>query len=84
MANKKCLVLHPKLNMFVDGKFERAVKGEEISIDADTAKKMIASGKLELVVAKKANKKPKAKAKAKKDAETTEGSEGAEGPEDSK
>ena len=53
MANKY-LVVHPKLSMADSkGKLIAVAKGEEISLNEANAKKLIASGKVSLVVAKK-------------------------------
>lgn len=61
----KYLVVHPKLNVLGKDGMKALVKGEQITLDEAVAKSLVASGKVELVVAKKPAPKPKAKPKAK-------------------
>ena len=65
MANKKYLVVHPKLVMRDDeGKLSALKKGAEVSMESANAASLVEKGFLKLVVAKKkapAKKKPKAK-----------------------
>ena len=73
MANKKYLVVHPRLNMNValgdedKARVQRVPAGTELELDEAHAKSLIKAGKLQLATgAKKAKAEAKAKAEDKK------------------
>jgi hypothetical protein len=57
MAKKKYLVVHPKLSVLTEGGYAALLKGAEISMDEKEVGTLVESGKLQLVVAKKPEKK---------------------------
>ena len=57
MAKKKYLVVHPRLSLMKEGGIAALSQGSEVSLDDKEVGTLVESGKLQLVVAKKPEKK---------------------------